>query len=192
MIEVIDYGGGNLGSLMRSLKRLKAEALPINRGVDISGRNPVVLPGVGAFAAVMRALKERGFDTALKDTVFGRVPFLGICVGLQVLFENSQESPNVSGLAALKGQVVRYARGKVPQIGWNRVESRGEEPEGYAYFVNSYYAQPEDESCVTLTADYFGTFCAGVRQGDITAYQFHPEKSGLYGQELLGRWINAC
>jgi glutamine amidotransferase len=192
MIEVIDYGGGNQGSLMRSLKRLNTEALPVKKGADLSGRNPVVLPGVGAFAAVMRALKERGFDTALKEKVFGRVPFLGICVGLQVLFESSEESPGVSGLSALKGRVIRYTRGKVPQIGWNRVESRGDEPEGYAYFVNSYYADPESETCVTLTADYFGTFCAGVRQEDITAYQFHPEKSGLYGQELLRRWIDAC
>ncbi|MCU0723999.1 MAG: imidazole glycerol phosphate synthase subunit HisH, partial [Planctomycetes bacterium] len=116
-------------------------------------------------------------------------PFLGICVGMQVLFERSEESPGVEGLSVLPGEVVRFREGKVPQVGWNRVEPRqgGGLPAGFVYFVNSYAPRPARPKDVLYEADYHGPFCAAVRRGNVAAFQFHPEKSGEFGHRLLRR-----
>lgn len=220
-VDVINYGGGNLGSLLRALQRcqipyrvfegqsaggsVSAEAFP-------SGAYPIVLPGVGAFGSVMQALQERGFVACLQQRVQAEgVPLLGVCVGLQVLFESSEESPNVAGLGFLKGSVKRFSTTpthpcKIPQMGWNSIHNRqasqhtGQhaglhpnqrvfEQEGHVYYVNSYYAHPVDET-ITLYESTYGstTFCGAVHHGNITAFQFHPEKSGELGHTLLKQW----
>lgn len=192
MIEIVGLSG-NLGSVRRALDRTGVEYRSVSSAREFSGKNPIILPGVGAFGAVMDALRKAGLENGIRTAVRAGVPFLGICVGLQVLFDKSEESPGVSGLSMIKGDVVRFRKGKVPQIGWNRVVPRSgsDHPEGYAYFVNSYYARPEDGSVVLYSADYEGNFCAAVQKDNITAFQFHPEKSLEFGETLLRRWIGA-
>lgn len=191
-IDVIDYGGGNIGSLVRCLTRLSANFRVVGQAADLSGR-PLILPGVGAFAAVMEGLRKRGFVAAIETATRAGRPFLGICVGLQVLFEASEESPGSRGIGLLSGEVVKYRTGKVPQVGWNRVRARDGSgwPDGYVYFVNSYHACPADAAHLFYTADYHGEFCAGIRHESLTAFQFHPEKSGAFGHGLVRRWLDA-
>jgi imidazole glycerol phosphate synthase glutamine amidotransferase subunit len=198
LVEVLHYGGGNMGSLLRCLERAGIPYTVLKGHVDgsfPSGKHPILLPGVGAFGSLMQGLEARGFIPYLKELVHPEgVPFLGICVGLQVLFESSEESPDCLGLGILKGQVRRFAsdfeRAKVPQIGWNFIHARQPQaPEGFVYYVNSYYALPEDPSAILYQSDYQNTaFCGAVRQGKITAFQFHPEKSGAFGQRLVSQW----
>lgn len=197
-LQVVDYGGGNTGSVLRCLDRL---GLPYERcggagQAAPSGDQPLLLPGVGAFGAVMAALEARGLVDRLRDAARGGTPLLGICVGLQVLFAESDESPGVPGLGLLPGRVVRFPpeAGKVPQVGWNRLRpgpaasaALGAD-EGYVYFVNSYHARPEDPSQVLYEADYGGPFCAAVRSGSLCAFQFHPERSGTFGHSLVQRF----
>jgi imidazole glycerol-phosphate synthase subunit HisH len=191
MIDLIDYGGGNTGSIVRALERLGAKHAFVSSPEKLSGRNPIILPGVGTFGAVMKSIEP--VKMPLIKAIETGTPFLGICVGLQILFEESAESPGVPGLGILKGRVVRFKNGKVPQIGWNRIEPAacsGFEP-GHVYFVNSYYSVPADQKDVLYTADYFGLFCAAVRRRNVTAFQFHPEKSGEFGHSLMRRWLDA-
>jgi glutamine amidotransferase len=191
MLDVIDYGGGNVGSLTRALERLDLPYRLVADGATLTGANPVVLPGVGSFGGVMAGLRDRGHDGALKRAISAGTPFLGICVGLQILFERSEESPGVEGLSILPGEVVRFREGKVPQIGWNRIEPRqgpGFEA-GFVYFVNSYFPRPARPEDVLYEADYHGPFCAAVRRGNVLAFQFHPEKSGAFGHALLRRCL---
>lgn len=190
MFDVIDYGGGNIGSLLRCLSRLSMPYRVINSGSQVYTGNPVILPGVGNFGSVMKSLEERDFVEALIPRLSAGCPFLGICVGLQVLFDESEESPEIEGLGVIPGKVVRFRRGKVPQIGWNRVSSR-DKLEGYVYFVNSYHPEPESSDDVFLTADYHQQFCAAIQRDNIMAFQFHPEKSGPFGAELIRRWADA-
>lgn len=193
-VDVIDAAGGNVGSLCRALERLGVEYRRVNASNKQLGDRPIILPGVGAFGAVMENLRNSGLVDPIKEAVANGVPFLGICVGLQVLFESSEESPGVAGLSILPGKVVRFTEGKIPQIGWNAVQSTSTEwPSGFVYFVNSYFAQPVQPDAVLFNSEYYQTFCAAVKKDNITAFQFHPEKSGEYGMMLLKRWIvNAC
>ena len=192
-LQLVDYGGGNIGSITRCLERLKAQYRLVGSGNDLTGGSPVVFPGVGSFGACLERLARSGLDTALREAVKSGTPLLAICVGLQVLMERSAESPGVPGLGLIPGEVVRFTQGKVPQIGWNRIEPRaGSEFEpGHVYFVNSYYAVPADESVVLYWSDYHVRFCAAIQTENITAYQFHPEKSGEFGHKLLRRWLDA-
>lgn len=183
-VEVVDYGGGNLGSLLRCLHRLE---VPYTLTARPSGEKPLILPGVGAFGAVAQGLQKAGLDSRLKDLIVEGVPYFGICVGLQILFEESEESPGAAGLGVLGGRVERLRAPKVPQIGWNRIV--GEKNEGFVYFVNSYVARPRDPGDVWYRADYHGSFCAAVRRDNVSAVQFHPEKSGDFGQQLIRSWI---
>lgn len=180
MIELVDYGGGNLGSVERALQRLEQ---PYRLTEQPSGQHPILLPGVGSFGAVMHSLQQLGLDRRLPELLDEGVPFLGICVGLQILLESSEESPGVSGLGLIPGKVVRFRAPKVPQIGWNRIEG------GFVYFVNSYYAQLQNPEHLWYSADYHGPFCAALRHRNISAFQFHPEKSGEFGQRLLQEWL---
>ncbi|MFN8608808.1 MAG: imidazole glycerol phosphate synthase subunit HisH [Vulcanimicrobiota bacterium] len=183
-LELLDYGGGNLGSVRRCLERLGWSFVMVEVP---SGSRPLILPGVGAFGAVMAGLA--GLRERLRDLLRGGTPYLGICVGLQILLESSQESPGVAGLGLIPGEVVRYQAPKVPQMGWNDLRAcQPGWPDGFVYFVNSFYARPTDSGAVLYEADYHGRFCAALRSQNLTAFQFHPEKSGELGEQLLRRW----
>lgn len=190
-VDIIESAGGNVGSICRAFERLGVEYRKVNEQRPPDGSRPVVLPGVGAFGAVMSRLKERELDKTITKLVDDGVSFLGVCVGLQVLFEESEESPGMSGLGILPGRIVRFQQGKVPQIGWNYVESEsGDWDAGYAYFVNSFYAEPAAPDVVLYRSKYYEPFCAAVKKKNVTAFQFHPEKSGSFGMTLLQKWVN--
>jgi glutamine amidotransferase len=206
-VDLVDVGGGNIGSVKRCLELMNIEFVAADIANPPGGERPVLLPGVGAFGPVMEHLKSTGFDQRIKDLVNGGTPYLGICVGMQILFDSSEEAPGVAGLGLIPGTVRRFTAGKVPQIGWNLIErsdaegkqleatseaQRSEIPfpeSGYVYFVNSFYPDPSSKSDILYSADYHVTFCAAVQSKNITAFQFHPEKSGAFGKTLLTRWV---
>lgn len=188
-VDLVDVAGGNLGSVRRCLDRLAVPYRLVNPANLPDGSRPIILPGVGNFGAVMDNLQRDGFVEVVRTLVKRGTPYLGICVGMQILFDSSQES-NRPGMGLLPGKVVKFTAGKVPQIGWNEIQPRQADwPAGYVYFVNSFVAQPENLTDILYSADYFGDFCAAVKRGNITAFQFHPEKSGPFGQSLLTRWL---
>ena len=196
-LDLVDVGGGNIGSVKRCLERLEIDFVETNLENPPRGDRPVLLPGVGAFGPVIEHLQKSGFDTRLKELVNSGTPYLGICVGMQILFESSEESPSVPGLGLLAGSVRRFKEGKVPQIGWNLVELKNVSPDtkdypqsGYVYFVNSFYPQPAASDTVLYESQYHLPFCAAVKTGNITAFQFHPEKSGEFGKSLLLGWLS--
>ncbi len=190
MIAIVDYGAGNLASVKNALDRIGAEAAIADSAEGIGKADRIILPGVGSFGYIMQALKRRKLDRPIRKAIREGVPYLGICLGLQALFERSEESPGISGLAIFKGGVRRFSKGKVPQIGWNRIlPKKSFLRKGFAYFVNSYYAVPEDPGIIAATADYNGEFVCAVAKANIAAVQFHPEKSGDYGKDFLERWL---
>ncbi len=190
MIGIIDCGCGNIKSVEIALQRLGADIFRIRDSESIENIKALVLPGVGSFGYFVKRLIETGLYDYIIDYIRSGRPILGICLGMQVLFEESAESPGVKGLSVFRGKCDRYTQGKVPQVGWNRIRDRSGF-DGYAYFVNSYYVVPEDPGIVCQTSEYFIEFTSGIKKDNITAYQYHPEKSGKYGLEMIRRWINA-
>ena len=190
MIAIIDYGAGNLNSVKNAFDFLGEESVIVSTPEAIDNANRIVLPGVGSFGFMMESLEKKKLIEPIKRAIARGVPFFGICLGLQILFEESEESKGVRGFGIFKGKVIKFQNGKVPQIGWNRITSKNEffEP-GYAYFVNSYYVLPEDKNVITTTTDYFGEFASSIQYKNITAVQFHPEKSGEFGIEIFRRWL---
>jgi glutamine amidotransferase len=199
MIAVLDYGIGNLRSAQKALEKVGADARLVTRAVDAEGAVGVVLPGVGAFGRCMEALRASGLDRVALDAIAAGTPFLGICVGMQMLYVASEENPDVRGLAVLHGMVRRLPDGvKRPQMQWNvlqRVgrESRlldglGEEP--WVYFVHSYAPDATDD--VVATCDYGGSVVAAVERNNVMATQFHPEKSGTVGLSLLANFVRVA
>lgn len=190
--DLVTSAGGNLGSISRTLTRMGVPFRLVGTDREPDGSRPIILPGVGAFGAVMRSLRENQFDQTIIKLVKAGTPFLGVCVGLQVLFDESEEAPGVKGLGLINGRVLKFQEGKVPQIGWNLIKPVNDRSwnSGYVYFVNSYYAKPDSESVVLYKSDYYQSFCAAVKTGNITAFHFHPEKSGEFGESLLRRWVN--
>jgi len=191
-VDLVTSVGGNLGSVGRSLTRLGINFNSVDASNPPDGSRPVILPGVGAFGAVMASLREGNFDQTIKSLVNAGTPFLGVCVGMQILFDSSEEAPGVTGLGLVKGSVVKFTQGKVPQTGWNEVRAVNDKgwPTGFVYFVNSFYAKPENDLVTLYEANYFGQFCAAVSTANITAFQFHPEKSGEFGEGLLKKWVS--
>ncbi|MBI3034277.1 imidazole glycerol phosphate synthase subunit HisH [Candidatus Woesearchaeota archaeon] len=189
MICIVDCGTGNLSSIKNALDFLGASSKITSNPGEIQEARMIILPGVGAFGYFMGRLREKKLEIPIKKAISEGKPFLGICLGLQVLFEESQESKGVRGLGILKGRVMRFTQGKVPQIGWNKIipTNPGIFEEGFAYYVNSYYAEPADRTLIAAVSNYYGDFPCAIRQGNITAVQFHPEKSGKYGLELMKR-----
>jgi imidazole glycerol-phosphate synthase subunit HisH len=196
LIAVLDYGIGNLRSAEKALQRLGADALLISDPDAASGADGVVLPGVGSFGRCMQALRGTGLDRVVLDSVAAAKPFLGICVGMQMLYEGSEESPDVDGLGLLPGVVERLPDGvKRPQMQWNRLCPtrsdvallQGLGPDPWVYFVHS-YAPPVSEQ-VVATCEYGGPVVAAVVSGRLWATQFHPEKSGATGLALLANFV---
>ena len=196
---VIDYDLGNLPSVTKALQRIGVETEIVERGEDLDDRfDAVVLPGVGHFGAGARNLADRGFDGALKRWAADGKPLLGICVGLQLFMESSEEDPDAEGLGIVKG-TCRRLRGdglKVPHMGWNTLDVKegskvasAVDDGASAYFVHSYYVDPTPSS-VAATTTYDETFCAVVEQGNVVGVQFHPEKSAEVGRKVLEAFFN--
>ena len=192
MLAVLDYGGGNLKSIVNHLESFGVDYTVTDKAEDLSRADKIIFPGQGHFGQVMQALTFKGLAEPLIAHVKQGTPFLGICVGLQVLFDESEEAPGIKGLGLLKGKIIRFTQGKIPQIGWNKIAVTVVNSflqEDYFYFVNSYHAVCDDPSVVSATAEYHIPFTAAVETGNIAATQFHPEKSGQAGYDALLRWI---
>ena len=191
-IAIVDIGSGNLQSVQKVLKYLGEDSEIVDTPEKLLTYDKVILPGVGNFGKVMEGLRSRGFEIPLKQLISQNTKFLGICVGMQILFEASDESPDCQGLSLFKGKVLKFQKGKVPQIGWNLLQPRksAQFTKGYAYYVNSYYVQPENTSIIAGTSDYYGEFVGAIQNKNLTAVQFHPEKSGEYGIEFYRRWLS--
>jgi imidazole glycerol-phosphate synthase subunit HisH len=199
-IAVVDYGAGNLRSAARALAAAGATDVDVTSDpARIASAGRIVLPGVGAFAQCITALRQAsGIEAALAEAVLGRrVPFLGICVGMQLLASEGHEHGVHRGLGWLPGKVTRLTPDdpalKIPHMGWNRVSAANDSgwAEGDAYFVHSYRFDPDDAADVRATSDHGGVFPAIVARGNITGVQFHPEKSQAYGLAFLKNWLTA-
>jgi imidazole glycerol phosphate synthase glutamine amidotransferase subunit len=204
MIGVIDYGAGNLGSVMNALKRLSVPARfasgPDELLPSTSPFEKIIFPGDGHFATAMVSLTQSGYAQAIAEWIRADKPFLGICIGLQLLFESSAEAPPINGnpvrgLSLINGTVKRFPGRKVPQIGWNQTSARPESKifrglgtHNFFYYIHSYYVDPVDASLGAAEAEYYIRYCCAVERGALAAVQFHPEKSGAAGLALLKNW----
>ncbi|HET6521934.1 MAG TPA: imidazole glycerol phosphate synthase subunit HisH [Geminicoccaceae bacterium] len=191
-VVVVPTGVANLASVLAGLRRLGAVPEVALDAAAVLDAPRVMLPGVGAFGPAMAALRASGVDDALRGRIAADRPTMAICVGMQLLFEASDESPEAEGLAVIPGHVGRFGDGvRVPQFGWNEVRPepgcRLLEP-GYAYFANSYRALAAP-GCAVATAEHGGRFVAALERGPLLACQFHPELSGAWGRRLLARWL---
>ena len=199
MIAVLDYGIGNLRSAEKALQRVGGDAHLVTEPAEASGAEGVVLPGVGAFGRCMEALRATRLDRVALDAVADGTPFLGICVGMQLLYDGSDEDPGASGLGILAGKIRLLPDGvKRPQMQWNRLDrlvpespllaGLGADP--WVYFVHSYAPELSDD--VVATCDYGGPVVAAAARANVWATQFHPEKSGSAGLQLLANFVAAC
>lgn len=204
MIAVVDYGVGNLRSVAKALERVGADVSVTGSASVIAAADGVVLPGVGAFARCMGNLREAGLVAAVRDAAGSGRPFLGVCVGMQILFEGSEEFGDVEGLGILPGRVRRFELAdptlKVPHMGWNELTLcspsvpclQGIADQTRFYFVHSFYVETDDDEIVATTTDYGGPFVSSVWSGNIFATQFHPEKSQASGLALLENFTGLC
>ena len=195
MIAIIDYDAGNIRSVEKALAGLGQEVCITRSREQLLNADKVLLPGVGAFGDAMRHLHEYGLSDMIHEIVDRGTPFLGICLGLQLLFERSDEAPGVDGLGILKGEILRIPDQeglKIPHMGWNSLKLqnegrlfRGMKENPYVYFVHSYYLKAEDEQIVKAVTDYSVRIHASVEKGNLFACQFHPEKSSDVGLQIL-------
>ncbi len=199
MVAVIDYDAGNLRSVEKALNFLGEDVMITRDGSRILAADKVILPGVGAFGDAMAKLNQYGLPPVIRQAVDRGTPFLGICLGLQLMFERSEESEGVEGLGLLGGKILRIPPDqglKIPHMGWNSLDIRrdsrlfaGISPGAYVYFVHSYYLEAEDESVVAASAEYSVHIHAAVERGNVFACQFHPEKSGDVGLKILKNFV---
>ncbi len=195
MIAIIDYGAGNLKSVEKAFAFLGYNACITQDKDIISSADAVVLPGVGAFGDAMQNIRKRSLENTISDIIAAGKPFLGICLGLQLLFETSEETPGVTGLGILHGDIVKIPKSnglKIPHMGWNSIDIvkkdglfKGIDENPFVYFVHSYYLKPADSSCVSARVDYGSVLDIAVSSKNIHATQFHPEKSGNTGLKML-------
>ena len=199
MIAIIDYGAGNLFSVKNALDFLQKESTITEDVQEIRKADAMILPGVGAFGDAMSKIRQYNLEEVIHEVVEKGTPFLGICLGLQLLFERSDEAPGVEGLGVLKGDILKLPDKegyKIPHMGWNSLDfpregrlfkGLGEHP--YVYFVHSYYLKAAEEEIVTATADYTTTIHASVEKDNVFACQFHPEKSSDVGLQILKNFV---
>ena len=199
MIAIIDYDAGNIKSVEKALKTLGQDVVVTRDAETILSADRVILPGVGSFGDAMGKLQDYQLVDVIKKVVDKNTPFLGICLGLQLLFESSEETPGVEGLGILKGKILRIPDKeglKIPHMGWNSLKFpregrlfKGLTEDSYVYFVHSYYLAAEDESIVTATTEYSTLIHASVEQDNVFACQFHPEKSSDVGLHILKNFV---
>ena len=199
MIAIVDYDAGNIKSVEKALHFLGREALVTGDSEEILRADKVILPGVGAFGDAMDTIRGRGLDKVLRKVAENGTPFLGICLGLQLLFERSDEAPGAEGLGILKGEILRIPEKeglKIPHMGWNSLHLenngrlfRGIEETAYVYFVHSYYLKAGDESIVKASTEYGVHIHASVEKDNVFACQFHPEKSSDVGLHILKNFV---
>lgn len=199
MVAIIDYGAGNLSSVKKALDYLGAESEITQDKSKILSASHVVLPGVGSFGDAMNSMEERGLVETVKRAAVSGKPFLGICLGLQLLFESSDESAGVEGLGLLNGRIVEIPKNKglkVPHIGWNSVSLnksdgifKGIDEQSYFYFVHSFYLTGANDDVVAATTQYGESIQCAVQKGNLCATQFHPEKSGKTGLKVLKNFL---
>ena len=195
MIAIIDYDAGNIKSVEKALNYLGEEAIITRDHDEIVNSDKVILPGVGAFADAMEKIRHYGLEETIHEVVEKNIPFLGICLGLQLMFESSDEGPGVKGLGLLPGKILRIPKSgdlKIPHMGWNSIEIKPQAKlfkdipnQSYVYFVHSYYLHAEEPEIVKAVTDYSTTIHASVEKGNVFACQFHPEKSSRYGLKIL-------
>lgn len=197
-IAIIDYGVGNLRSVEKAFAAAGHEAVVSDNETILRQAKGLVLPGVGAFAACMKALSARGFDELVRERVVQGTPLLGVCVGMQLLFEESDEFGKTAGLGLLRGRVRRFSDDLVvPEVGWNQIQQQRRHPllseiedGAFFYFVHSYYCEPVDQTIILAETDYGTAYASIVAQGDLCGVQFHPEKSQVVGLKLLSNFAN--
>ena len=200
MVAIIDYDAGNIKSVENAVRFLGHEVTVTSKAEEILCADHIILPGVGAFGDAMKRLSGAGLEETIRQAVDREIPFLGICLGLQLIFEESEESPGVNGLGLLPGRIRRIPEGdgrKVPQIGWNDLSFPRSSrlfagiPEGsYVYFVHSYYLEAGDPADVAARTEYGVSIDAAVEHGKLFACQFHPEKSEQIGMQILENFLN--
>ncbi|MBR5047825.1 MAG: imidazole glycerol phosphate synthase subunit HisH [Eubacterium sp.] len=200
MIAIIDYDAGNIMSVEKAIKHLGEDLVITSDPERILASDKVILPGVGAFGDAMDMLRKAKLDQVIYDVVDRKIPFIGICLGLQLLFESSQEAPGITGLGLLPGKILRIPDEeglKIPHMGWNSISCRkdsklfkGLPEEPYVYFVHSYYLAAENKEDVAATTYYSTLIHAAVEHDNIYACQFHPEKSGTVGLKILDNFIH--
>jgi len=198
MITLLDYGAGNVRSVVNSLKRLGQQVRLVDAGDDILAADALVFPGVGSFASMMEVLQHKGYVEPLREYLAANRPFLGICLGLQVLFEGSEEAPGIPGLGLIPGMVQRFQVDlAVPHIGWNGINVvqptrlfNNLDPDVKLYFVHSYHVSPTEPTTTLTTTDYGYPFVSSIQKGNVIGTQFHPEKSGEAGLQVLRNFLD--
>jgi len=201
MIAIIDYGMGNIHSVNKALELYGAKAVITNKPADIISSQKIVLPGVGAFGDAMQELEKQGLVEPIKEVIKNKKPFLGICLGMQLLFETSEEAPKIKGLGVLSGAINKFIATKdlrVPHMGWNSIKATGcplfkdIAPGASVYFCHSYYPAPADPAVIAATTDYGSTFTSAVWKDSLYGVQFHPEKSQAVGLKMLENFVKLC
>ncbi len=200
MLAIINYGAGNLRSVQKACEYVGEKAVITDNREEILNADRVILPGVGSFGSCIESIRKANLFDCIRQVTESGTPFLGICLGLQLLFEASDESPDAKGLGILKGRCVKIPQSdgvKIPHIGWNSITLpnpsplfTGIEDGSFVYFVHSYYMQPNDKSVITAVCDYSASLPVALSRGNIHATQFHPEKSGDVGLKILKNFID--
>jgi imidazole glycerol-phosphate synthase subunit HisH len=192
-VAILRTGVANVASVMAAFRRLGAEPDLVDDAADVRSADHLVFPGVGAFGAAMERLRVDGLGEAVRERIDSGKPTLAVCLGMQLLFEESEEAPGIAGLGVVQGTITRFPDSiRVPQFGWNRVEASPEcrlLDSGHAYFANSYRAEYVDGDWATAVSEHGGRFVAAFERGAVLACQFHPELSGEWGTKLLDRWL---
>lgn len=203
MIAIIDYGMGNIHSVRKAIESMGAQVKVVDKPEGLAGCEKAVLPGVGAFGDAAEELEKQGLIKGLKDYIASGRAFLGICLGLHLLLEESEESPGIKGLGLIRGRVEKFAAAKglkVPHMGWNQLDIRqsacplfkGLPADAYVYFCHSYYPAPKDSGVVAATTEYGRKFASLVWKDNIYGAQFHPEKSQKAGLKILENFVKLC
>ncbi len=197
-ITIVDYGMGNLRSVQKAFEHCGARAVVTSKPYEVAAAEKLVLPGVGAFGAAVRELKSRGLFNPIKDKIAARIPYLGLCLGMQLLFEKSQESKHEHGFGIVPGSVKLFKGNlKVPHMGWNTLEPaskncpllKGVKNEDYFYFVHSFYVEPKGREWVAASTPYGKKFCSMIWKDNVYATQFHPEKSQSAGMRIIQNFV---